>query len=88
MISLFYQQLPSQYPAAPAPKPSAPPTAPKPALSFLPPPEMGDRPPPAPWAEELKAPQEKIKNDCSNLVILCSSFANYTVQNHVYQPVR
>uniref|UniRef100_A0A3P8X193 Zyxin n=1 Tax=Cynoglossus semilaevis TaxID=244447 RepID=A0A3P8X193_CYNSE len=49
-------KLPSQYSSAPAPKPSAPPpTAPKPALSFLPPPEMGDRPPPAPWAEELKA---------------------------------
>uniref|UniRef100_G3P7U0 Zyxin n=1 Tax=Gasterosteus aculeatus TaxID=69293 RepID=G3P7U0_GASAC len=48
-------ELPSQYSSAPAPKPSGPPrTAPKPALSFLPPPEMGDRPPPAPWAEELK----------------------------------
>uniref|UniRef100_A0A087Y4N2 Zyxin n=1 Tax=Poecilia formosa TaxID=48698 RepID=A0A087Y4N2_POEFO len=49
-------QTPSQYSSAPATKPpGAPPTAPKPALSFLPPPEMGDRPPPAPWAEELKA---------------------------------
>lgn len=56
VFMLFYPQLPSQYSSAPAPKPSAPPpTAPKPALSFLPPPEMGDRPPPAPWAEELKA---------------------------------
>ncbi|TRY94304.1 hypothetical protein DNTS_030384 [Danionella cerebrum] len=35
--------------------PAAPPTAPKPALSFLPPPELQDRPPPAPWAEELRA---------------------------------
>ncbi|XP_063343223.1 zyxin [Pelmatolapia mariae] len=51
----FNPKLPSQYSSAPAPKVSAPPTAPKPALSFLPPPEMGDRPPPAPWAEELKA---------------------------------
>lgn len=50
---LFHPQIPSQYSSAP--KVSAPPTAPKPALSFLPPPEMGDRPPPAPWAEELKA---------------------------------
>lgn len=55
-ILLIYSQLPSQYSSAPAPKPLAPPpTAPKPALSFLPPPELGDRPPPAPWAEELKA---------------------------------
>ncbi|MED6239725.1 hypothetical protein ATANTOWER_010223 [Ataeniobius toweri] len=52
----FNPKVPSQYSSAPAPKPpGAPPTAPKPALSFLPPPEMGDRPPPAPWAEELKA---------------------------------
>ncbi|KAM4735888.1 zyxin isoform 1-T2 [Anableps anableps] len=52
----FNPKVPSQYSSAPAPKPSGPPpTAPKPALSFLPPPEMGDRPPPAPWAEELKA---------------------------------
>uniref|UniRef100_H3CRI6 Zyxin n=1 Tax=Tetraodon nigroviridis TaxID=99883 RepID=H3CRI6_TETNG len=39
-----------------------PPTAPKPALSFLPPPEMGDRPPPAPWAEELKARTNRQAN--------------------------
>ncbi|XP_028984810.1 zyxin [Betta splendens] len=52
----FNPKLPNQYSSAPAPKsPAAPPTAPKPALSFLPPPELGDRPPPAPWAEELKA---------------------------------
>ncbi|XP_035991016.1 zyxin [Fundulus heteroclitus] len=52
----FNPKIPSQYSSAPAPKPSGPPpTAPKPALSFLPPPEMADRPPPAPWAEELKA---------------------------------
>ncbi|KAJ3598023.1 hypothetical protein NHX12_001537 [Muraenolepis orangiensis] len=52
----FNPKLPSQYSSAPAPKPSGPPpTAPKPNLSFLPPPEMGDRPPPAPWAEELRA---------------------------------
>lgn len=53
----FNPKLPNQYSSAPqAPKPAAPPpTAPKPVLSFLPPPEMGDRPPPAPWAEELKA---------------------------------
>ncbi|KAG9276567.1 zyxin [Astyanax mexicanus] len=44
---------PSQLSSAPAPKP--PPTAPKPALSFLPPLELQDRPPPAPWAEELRA---------------------------------
>uniref|UniRef100_A0A3Q3WSL4 Zyxin n=1 Tax=Mola mola TaxID=94237 RepID=A0A3Q3WSL4_MOLML len=51
------------YSAAAAPKPSAPPpTAPKPALSFLPPPEMGDRPPPAPWAEELKARTNRQAN--------------------------
>ncbi|KAK2910109.1 zyxin [Channa argus] len=49
-------QLPTQYSSPSVSKPSAPPmTAPKPALSFLPPTEMGDRPPPAPWAEELKA---------------------------------
>uniref|UniRef100_A0A668V4F0 Zyxin n=1 Tax=Oreochromis aureus TaxID=47969 RepID=A0A668V4F0_OREAU len=54
-VSGEHESLPSQYSSAPAPKASAPPTAPKPALSFLPPPEMGDRPPPAPWAEELKA---------------------------------
>lgn len=60
---MFCLQLPSQYSAAPAPKPSAPPpTAPKPALSFLPPPEMGDRPPPAPWAEELKARTNRQAN--------------------------
>ncbi|KAK7886919.1 hypothetical protein WMY93_026540 [Mugilogobius chulae] len=52
----FNPKLPNQYSSAPAFKPTAPPpTAPKPALSFLPPPEMGDKPPPAPWAEELKA---------------------------------
>ncbi|XP_064802345.1 zyxin-like isoform X1 [Oncorhynchus masou masou] len=53
----FNPKLPSQYsaPPPPAPKPAGPPpTAPKPNLSFLPPPEMGDKPPPAPWAEELK----------------------------------
>lgn len=60
---MFCPQLPSQYSAAPAPKPSAPPpTAPKPALSFLPPPEMGDRPLPAPWAEELKARTNRQAN--------------------------
>lgn len=59
----FHPQSPSQYTAAPAPKPSAPPpTAPKPTLSFLPPPEMGDRPPPAPWAEELKARTNRQAN--------------------------
>ncbi|XP_048882526.1 zyxin isoform X2 [Brienomyrus brachyistius] len=51
----FNPKLPTQAPVASAPKPSGPPaTAPKP-LSFLPPPELQDRPPPAPWAEELKA---------------------------------
>lgn len=56
-------KLPSQVSAAPAPRPAAPPpTAPKPALSFLPPPEMGDRPPPAPWAEELKARTNRQAN--------------------------
>lgn len=60
---MFCPQLPRQYSPAPAPKPSAPPpTAPKPALSFLPPPEMGDRPPPAPWAEELKARTNRQAN--------------------------
>ncbi|XP_066539762.1 zyxin [Hoplias malabaricus] len=49
----FNPKLPSQVSSSPAPKP--PPTAPKPALSFLPPPELQDRPPPAPWAEELRA---------------------------------
>ncbi|KAM6967705.1 zyxin isoform 1-T2 [Aplochiton taeniatus] len=59
----FNPKLPSQYSAAPAPKPVAPPpTAPKPCLSFLPPPEMGDRPPPAPWAEELKARTNRQAN--------------------------
>lgn len=59
----FNPKLPSQYSSAPAPKPSAPPpTAPKPTLSFLPPPEMGDRPPPAPWAEELKARTNRQAN--------------------------
>ncbi|XP_030014125.1 zyxin [Sphaeramia orbicularis] len=59
----FNPKLPSQYSSAPAPKPAAPPpTAPKPALSFLPPPEMGDRPPPAPWAEELKARTNRQAN--------------------------
>ncbi|GLD63772.1 zyxin [Lates japonicus] len=59
----FNPKLPSQYSSAPAPKPLAPPpTAPKPALSFLPPPEMGDRPPPAPWAEELKARTNRQAN--------------------------
>uniref|UniRef100_A0A3B3DG88 Zyxin n=1 Tax=Oryzias melastigma TaxID=30732 RepID=A0A3B3DG88_ORYME len=59
----FNPKLPSQYSSAPAPKFAAPPpTAPKPALSFLPPPEMGDRPPPAPWAEELKARTNRQAN--------------------------
>ncbi|KAK5861765.1 hypothetical protein PBY51_017218 [Eleginops maclovinus] len=59
----FNPKLPGQYSSAPAPKPSAPPpTAPKPSLSFLPPPEMGDRPPPAPWAEELKARTNRHAN--------------------------
>ncbi|KAG7469335.1 hypothetical protein MATL_G00127820 [Megalops atlanticus] len=54
----FNPKLPSQVPLVPAPKPSGPPpTAPKPPLSFLPPPELQDRPPPAPWAEELKLRQ-------------------------------
>lgn len=53
----FNPKLPSQFASAPAPKPAPgpPPTAPKPALSFLPPPELQDHPPPAPWAEELRA---------------------------------
>ncbi|XP_008296401.1 zyxin isoform X2 [Stegastes partitus] len=59
----FNPKIPGQYSSAPAPKPAAPPpTAPKPALSFLPPPEMGDRPPPAPWAEELKARTNRQNN--------------------------
>ncbi|XP_034553141.1 zyxin [Notolabrus celidotus] len=59
----FNPKMPNQYSSAPAPKPSAPPpTAPKPTLSFLPPPEMGDRPPPAPWAEELKARTNRQAN--------------------------
>ncbi|KAJ8392882.1 hypothetical protein AAFF_G00070860 [Aldrovandia affinis] len=54
----FNPKLPSQVPLVPTPKPvTPPPTAPKPPLSFLPPPELGDRPPPAPWAEELRARQ-------------------------------
>ncbi|KAM4601010.1 zyxin isoform 1-T2 [Polymixia lowei] len=62
----FNPKLPSQYSSAPAAKPSGPPpTAPKPALSFLPPPEMGDRPPPAPWAEELKARTNRQANHSS-----------------------
>lgn len=49
-------QVSSQLSSVPTPKPFAPPpTAPKPSLSFLPPPELQDRPPPAPWAEELRA---------------------------------
>lgn len=49
-------QVSSQLSSVSTPKPSAPPpTAPKPSLSFLPPPELQDRPPPAPWAEELRA---------------------------------
>ncbi|XP_076844551.1 LOW QUALITY PROTEIN: zyxin [Brachyhypopomus gauderio] len=52
----FTPKMPSQPSYAPAPKAAGPPpTAPKPALSFLPPPELQDRPPPAPWAEELRA---------------------------------
>lgn len=64
----FNPKLPNQFPAAPAaPRPSAPPpTAPKPALSFLPPPEMGDRPPPAPWAEELRARTNRQANHSSS----------------------
>lgn len=49
-------QVSSQLSSVPTPKaPAPPPTAPKPSLSFLPPPELQDRPPPAPWAEELRA---------------------------------
>ncbi|KAJ4930532.1 hypothetical protein JOQ06_024843 [Pogonophryne albipinna] len=62
----FNPKIPSQYSSAPAtaPKPPAPPpTAPKPSLSFLPPLEMGDRPPPAPWAEELKARTNRHANN-------------------------
>ncbi|XP_028833999.1 zyxin [Denticeps clupeoides] len=52
----FNPKLPSQMSTSLGPKPSAPPPiAPKPPLSFLPPPELQDRPPPAPWAEELRA---------------------------------
>ncbi|XP_061770908.1 zyxin [Nerophis ophidion] len=59
----FNPKLPSQYSTATSPKPAGPPpTAPKPTLSFLPPPEMGDRPPPAPWAEELKARTSRQAN--------------------------
>ncbi|XP_068179817.1 zyxin [Antennarius striatus] len=72
----FNPKLPSQYTAAPAPKHSAPPpTAPKPALSFLPPPEMGDRPPPAPWAEELKARTSRHANHNSALNTAPQPFA-------------
>ncbi|KAJ8287808.1 hypothetical protein COCON_G00004670 [Conger conger] len=54
----FNPKLPSQVPLVPAAKPFVPPpTAPKPSLSFLPPPELQDRPPPAPWAQELKLRQ-------------------------------
>ncbi|KAG5856292.1 hypothetical protein ANANG_G00006470 [Anguilla anguilla] len=54
----FNPKMPSQVPLVPTPKPFVPPpTAPKPGLSFLPPPELQDRPPPAPWAEELKLRQ-------------------------------
>ncbi|XP_049587536.1 zyxin [Syngnathus scovelli] len=59
----FNPKLPNQYSTGPSPKPvGPPPTAPKPSLSFLPPPEMGDRPPPAPWAEELKARTNRQAN--------------------------
>ncbi|XP_017328769.1 zyxin [Ictalurus punctatus] len=52
----FNPKVSSQLSSVPTPKPFAPPpTAPKPSLSFLPPPELQDRPPPAPWAEELCA---------------------------------
>nr|XP_015805674.2 zyxin isoform X1 [Nothobranchius furzeri]XP_015805675.2 zyxin isoform X1 [Nothobranchius furzeri]XP_015805676.2 zyxin isoform X1 [Nothobranchius furzeri]XP_054597012.1 zyxin isoform X1 [Nothobranchius furzeri] len=62
----FNPKLPSQSASAPAPKPPGPPrTAPKPAVSFLPPPEMGDRPPPAPWAEELRARTNRHPNNNS-----------------------
>nr|XP_061788912.1 zyxin-like [Nerophis lumbriciformis] len=59
----FNPKLPNQYSSVQSAKPAGPPpTAPKPALSFLPPPEMGDRPPPAPWAEELKARTNRQAN--------------------------
>ncbi|XP_077576314.1 zyxin [Stigmatopora nigra] len=59
----FNPKLPNQYSSVQNTKPMAPPpTAPKPTLSFLPPPEMGDRPPPAPWAEELKARTNRQAN--------------------------
>uniref|UniRef100_A0A1A8KHQ8 Zyxin n=1 Tax=Nothobranchius kuhntae TaxID=321403 RepID=A0A1A8KHQ8_NOTKU len=65
----FNPKLPSQSASAPAPKPPGPPrTAPKPAVSFLPPPEMGDRPPPAPWAEELRARTNRHPNNNSALI--------------------
>ncbi|XP_026782216.3 zyxin [Pangasianodon hypophthalmus] len=52
----FNPKVSSHLSSVPTPKPPAPPpTAPKPSLSFLPPPELQDRPPPAPWAEELRA---------------------------------
>ncbi|KAF5907714.1 zyxin-like, partial [Clarias magur] len=52
----FNPKASSQLSSGLSPKPPAPPpTAPKPSLSFLPPPELQDRPPPAPWAEELRA---------------------------------
>lgn len=55
-ICMSVVQVSSQLSSVPTPKPPAPPpTAPKPSLSFLPPPELQDRPPPAPWAEELRA---------------------------------
>ncbi|XP_069039084.1 zyxin [Lepisosteus oculatus] len=57
----FNPKLPSTLPAEPTkvpPKSSGPPpTAPKPPLSFLPPADSMDRPPPAPWAQELRARQ-------------------------------
>ncbi|MBN3325088.1 ZYX protein, partial [Atractosteus spatula] len=59
----FNPKLPSTLPAEPTkmpPKSSGPPpTAPKPPLSFLPPADSMDRPPPAPWAQELRARQTK-----------------------------
>ncbi|KAG7336029.1 hypothetical protein KOW79_000722 [Hemibagrus wyckioides] len=52
----FNPKVSSQLTSGPTTKsPAPPPTAPKPSLSFLPPPELQDRPPPAPWAEELRA---------------------------------
>ncbi|XP_028325571.1 zyxin [Gouania willdenowi] len=72
----FNPKLPNQYSSAPVLKPSAPPpTAPKPALSFLPPPEMGDRPPPAPWAEELKARTNRQANHNPAPIVSAQSFA-------------